>query len=211
MPKRATNPIPNPGSERTCFRGTIALAWFVGWFLAIGVPMTLLAAKHWSPLPQPEHRTGPRPVSGARWTAVHVLVAECGCSRRLAKHLARRGPSDSVEESVLLVEPDPAVESSLTQAGWTVRVTTPEEASRETGAEGGPFLFVFGPDGSPGYAGGHGPRPGAPDSWRDADLMADAVAGRRPEALPVYGCGVSTRFSATRRLTTLGSPSKSPR
>jgi hypothetical protein len=116
-----------------------------------------------------------------------------------------------VTESVLLVEPDPAVESSLAKSGWTVRVATPDEADKELGVEGGPFLFVFGPDGLPGYAGGHGPRPGAPDAWQDTDLIAAAVAGRRPSTLPVYGCGVSDRFTATRRLTTLGSRSGSTR
>jgi hypothetical protein len=211
MPKRTTNSTPTRGSERTSFRGTVAQAWFVGWFLAIGVPMTLLAAKHWSPLPQPGQRTGVQRATGSGWNAVHVLVAECGCSRRLAKHLARRGPSDSVNESVLLVEPDPSMESSLAKSGWTVRVATPDEAARELGVEGGPFLFVFGPDGTPGYAGGHGPRPGAPDAWQDSDLIAAAVAGRRPSPLPVYGCGVSDRFTATRRLTTLGSLSSSTR
>ena len=211
MPKRTTNSTSTPGYERTSFRGAVALAWFVGWFLAIGIPMTLLAAKHWSPLPQPEHRPLARRAPGSEWTAVHVLVAECGCSRRLAKHLARRGPSDSINESVLLVEPDPAMESSLTRSGWTVRVTTPNEAAKELGVEGGPFLFVFGPDGTPRYAGGHGPRPGAPDAWQDTNLIAAAAAGRQPSALPVYGCGVSDRFTATRRLTTLGSLSSSTR
>jgi hypothetical protein len=178
----------------------LLVSWFVVWTAGISIPMTLLAAKHWSPLPPAAPHSAA--IQSPEWRAIHVLVSECGCSRRLARHLLQRGPSASAREEIVLIEPDPAIEAPLRKAGWKVRVTTPAAAETELGVEGGPFLLVFRPDGVPAYAGGHGPGPGRPDDWKDLRILSDTSQGQPVPPLAVFGCGVSSGFAAVRTLTT---------
>lgn len=200
MPRPTQNPA-SPANHASLGSRLVA-AGFVLWIVVVSVPMTLLAAKHWSPLPSPAPHPAASPDSRNGWTVRHALVAECGCSRRLANHLLERQPDPSVSESVVLIGADPAVESRLRRAGWPVRVVEESRAQEELGVEGGPFLLVHRPDGTPAYAGGHGPRPGAPSEWRDVALIRAVRAGTATEPLPVFGCGVSARYTAVRRLTT---------
>jgi hypothetical protein len=178
----------------------LLVSWFVAWTALLSIPMTLLAAKHWSSLPP-----AAPPATGAQsaeWRAVHVLVSDCGCSRRLARHLVERGPSRSIQEEVVLIDADPAIEFPLRKAGWKVRVTTPSAAEAELGVEGGPFFLVFRPDGVPVYAGGHGPSPGKPADWKDLQILSETLLGHNVPPMAVFGCGVSSRFTAVRALTT---------
>lgn len=207
MPNPSDNPVPS--QPHPAPGGRLVTAGFVLWMAVVSVPMTLLAAKHWSPLPSPAPRSVAPADPQTGWTVRHVLVADCGCSRRLANHLTERRPDPSVSESVFLIGPDPVVESRLTRAGWPVRIIGEAQAETELGVEGGPFLLVYRPDGTPAYAGGHGPRPGAPAEWRDQAVMSAVRSGTAVEPLAVYGCGVSSRYDAVRRLTTL-KPSLSP-
>ncbi len=178
----------------------LLVSWFVVWTAVISIPMTLLAAKHWSSLPPAAPPA--TEAQSAEWRAVHVLVSDCGCSRRLARHLEERGPSGSMKEEVVLIDADPVIEVPLRKAGWRVRVTSPSAAEVELGVEGGPFLLVFRPDGVPVYAGGHGPAPGKPADWKDLQILSETILGHPVPPLTVFGCGVSSRFAAVRSLTT---------
>lgn len=181
-------------------RRLFLVTWLVVWAAVISIPMTLLAAKHWSPLPPAAPLSSE--IHSRDWLAIHVLVSGCGCSHRLARHLLQRGPSAMAREEIVLIEPDPVIESRLRKAGWKVRVTTPAAAETQLGVEGGPFLLVFRPDGVPAYAGGHGPGPGRTDDWKDLEILSDTILGKPVAPLTVFGCGVSSRFNAVRALTT---------
>ncbi|HEX4445697.1 MAG TPA: hypothetical protein VH044_03145 [Polyangiaceae bacterium] len=188
--------------------GKIGLGvWFVA-MLALGV--TLLA-RHLVALPAPPNdaqlanamgslRT---PAEAGRWMAIHVLDAQCGCSRRIADHvMATVRPSD-LAEHVLLVGHDAPLEARLARKGMPITEVTEAELVGRYHAQAVPMLLVVAPDGTLPYVGGYTDRKQGP-APRDLEIIEAARAGRDLPALPILGCAVGERLKDS--LNPLGVP-----
>lgn len=128
------------------------------------------------------------------WLALHLLYADCGCSRRVVRHLERRGPSALAAERVVLVEPRPGDVERLEKAGFTVEEETREGLHQDFGAAAAPLLVLADPEGQLRYVGGYTDRKRGPDI-EDLTLLHTVRDGGRPQPLPLFGCAVNTTLA----------------
>jgi len=169
-----------------------------GWFLLMLVLGAGLLARHVIALPAP---TGDAKLASSlnqfrdathphTWLAVHVLYAECRCSRRIATHLLSTPRPVGWEEVVLWVgsgAPDPELERR-----FKLQRIARGELSR-LGIDAAPLLVVLDGENRARYSGGYTDRKQGP-AIDDLKIMAAAQRGSGVSSLPVFGCAVSNRL-----------------
>jgi hypothetical protein len=174
-----------------------------GWFALMVLVSASLLGRHLLALPRPPAdqalarsmaslRT---PDDAGRWMAVHILDAECKCSRRIAEHLLASERPVGLSEHVLLVGTDTDLESQLSARGFQVTRVEPTQLFSQYRVQAVPLLVLAAPDGTLRYAGGYTARKQGPDP-RDLAIVADARAGRATEPIPVFGCAVSRQLQS---------------
>jgi hypothetical protein len=183
-------------------RPRLVPAALVLWAGALTAVTAQLMRPHWVPLPRPDVadaawadrvRAAAEPPAAASWTAVHVLNADCECSRRVLRSLAARPPEPGVRERVLWVtdgragpDPDPR------PVGYDVELVSGGALASRYGVSSAPLLLVLAPDGTPRYSGGYTARKQGP-APRDRAILARVLAGEAPDPLPVFGCPIAVR------------------
>lgn len=170
------------------------------WVVALVVFGAVLGIRHWVALPRPsDHVALGQALATLRGpaehglTVVHVLYADCRCSRRILDVLARREAVPDRTEKVLLVGDLPETEKGVSARGIEVVHVGTEELRERFHVEAAPMFVVLDATDHVRYVGGYtehkqGLLP------RDR-VIADAVArGEAPPPLPVFGCAVSDRL-----------------
>lgn len=127
------------------------------------------------------------------WFAAHALYGECGCSRRVAKHLLESERPEDVRELVILVGDDPALRTSLTERGFDVDVVEREELAARYHLRAVPVFAVLDPLDRVRYVGGYTQRKQGP-VIEDLDILERLQSERSIAALPLFGCAVSRRL-----------------
>jgi len=183
-----------PSLGRTCFRA-IARAVVAIWVLGLAAIVAMLMVGHVVALPRPDRTNGELAAALASlraqgspptWMAVHVLGAECDCSRRIADHLLDGARPAGMSEVVLLVGHDDELAARLRKRMAVVEVT-PDELGRRFHIEAAPLLLAVDPAGAVRYSGGYTDRKRGPDI-EDVRILAALVQGREVAAIPVFGC-----------------------
>jgi hypothetical protein len=170
------------------------------------VPSSYLLAGHLLTLPRPDQSEVLRaalrdrrvPGNPDRWTALHVLYADCGCSRRILDHLLERRALPGLDERIVLVLGEDETEAGALRppalaAGFTFEVLTPEDLEARLGVESSPLLVIADPAGAARYVGGYTDRKRGPDI-EDAAILARLRQGERVAPLPVFGCATSKKL-----------------
>ncbi len=166
------------------------------WFGVTSVISVRVMAKHLAPLDtgdraKTEQAMGElaRADGGAGWTVAHVLYADCGCSARVARHLAETARKAGVHEHVIIVGDSPELEA-LAATGLRVHHATAEILADTYGLDAAPVLVVADPAGHVRYVGGYTERKQA-FAIEDARIEAELLAGRDVAPLPIFGCAIS--------------------
>ena len=173
------------------------------WFIVVALVSASLMARHLVALPRPTHARelaaalgAFRPVGAAGSLAiVHVLYAECRCSKLVAEHLASKPRPAGVVEHVVIVGQDEALGSSLASRGFAVQFVS-ERQLAAWGIEAAPLFVVLSAAGEVRYAGGYTERKQALFP-RDREIVAALRAGDEVTPLPVFGCAVSNELKRT--------------
>jgi hypothetical protein len=172
------------------------------WAVVLFVAATSLTAAHLYALPKPSNTdlTLTHALNGIRaaneqksWLAVHVLYAQCRCSRRIVKHLASSPRPAEVREKVLLVGTNPEIApdlDALSARGFQIVATNAVELRDRYHVQAAPLFMVLGPDGAVRYTGGYTRRKQGPDI-EDGTILRELVAEKKTLELPVFGCAVS--------------------
>jgi hypothetical protein len=172
------------------------------WAVVLFVAATSLMAAHLYALPKPQaaDRSMQRAVNGLRssaeadhWLVVHVLYAQCRCSRRILDHLAKSDRPPGVSEKLLLVGTLPELEPRLRELsgrGFDIVNVTSTELRDRFHVQAAPLLLVLAPDGAVRYAGGYTDRKQGLDV-RDTAIVRELIANGTARELPLFGCAVS--------------------
>ncbi len=192
------------GRHEGTARGALAV-----WGLGSVVVSAFLLGFHETPLPRPTGDDAPRTAAGlstlradgTRWLAVHVLYGECGCSARVAEHLAARDPLTDVREHVLFIGRDPALRSKLEARGYGVDELDEADAESRFGLRAAPMLLVLDPDDTLRWSGGYTDAKRGP-AIQDVAIIRGALAGAPLPEKPVFGCATAAELRA--RLDPLG-------
>ncbi len=164
--------------------------------------VAILMAGHWVVLPKPSANDlhlrselgrlrGPGQES--MWLGVHVLYSDCGCSRRVLKHLFETTRPAGIAEKLLLVGAHPEFEAGARQAGIEVQVLRPRELKEVYGLEAAPLFIVADPDGELRYVGGYTERKRGL-AIRDLEIIQSLQEREQVGELPLFGCAVSQRL-----------------
>jgi len=191
---------------------------FWTWAIVLFVTATSLMAAHLYALPKPadddallaSSLNGLRSKTERGWLAVHVLYAECRCSRRILSHLAIDARPRGVSEKLLLVGANPELEPELSRIsgrGFEIIRTTSTELRERFHVQAVPLLLVLGPDGVVRYSGGYTERKQGLDV-RDRQIIVGLIENRPAPELPVFGCAVSKELQ--RLLDPLALKARSP-
>ncbi|HEY3740892.1 MAG TPA: hypothetical protein VGL53_13660, partial [Bryobacteraceae bacterium] len=170
-----------------------------GWVIITLVGLAVLSAGHEASLPEPEDEAKlSRAILQLRRGSmgnfvVHVIYAQCSCSRALFLHLVTRHPFPDAEEVILFAGADPRKEELAKQAGFGIMTVSAAELVSRFGIEAAPVLIVFDSAGRLRYAGGYYSHP-ATITPLDESIYARLAAGAEVEPLPVFGCAVSVRL-----------------
>jgi hypothetical protein len=176
------------------------------WAVVFSLVVATFMAGHWSTLPSPDARDPALAIRvGALrtrpgWLAVHVLSVDCRCSHRVLDHLLATARPPGLSEIVVLIGDDAALRRRVTDAGFVVRVLTAAALEKDLGIVAAPLFVVADPQDAIRYAGGYTSRKQA--VIHDVEIVRALMAGRHPDALAVFGCGVSDALR--RRLDPLG-------
>lgn len=193
------------------FARPMPFAMMVFWFVAMLAIGATLMARHVVALPRPSDNadlaaamlTLRGPGDEGRWMAVHVLYADCRCSKRIADHLLDGERPADVREHVLYVGRSEYFERRLTDAGFALHLVTAESLQARYHMQAAPMLVLVAPSGSISYVGGYTATKQGLDP-RDLQIIADGRVGRATEPLPVFGCAVSNELKS--RVNPLGVP-----
>jgi len=134
--------------------------------------------------------------STGRWRAVYILGAECPCSRRVARHLAESPRLHDIEELVVFVGQDSAIESSLEHANLKLDRKSGPEARELYGARSAPLLVFVDPSGAIRYSGGFARRNDFRDGFQETRVWAALREARAVETLPAFGCALPEKPAA---------------
>src|SRR5437016_2022897 len=132
-----------------------------GWVVVTLAGLAALSVEHMAPLPEPDDEALlSRAMLQLRRSSsgnflVHVIYAQCSCSRALFAHLVARRPFPGAEEAVLFVGADRNKQESAKRAGFTFTTVSAQELAERFGLEATPVLLVFDSAGRLGYAGGY--------------------------------------------------------
>jgi hypothetical protein len=177
----------------------IGKAILAGWIVVTLVGIAALSLQHMASLPEPDDEALlSRAMLQLRRNSsqnflVHVIYAECSCSRALFAHLVARRPFPGAEEAVLFVGADSNKQESAKRAGFTFTTVSAQELADRFGLEAAPVLIVFDSAGRLRYVGGYYAHP-AGITPLDKRIYALVATGARVEPLPVFGCAVSSRL-----------------
>lgn len=169
-----------------------------------------LMRPHWVPLPVPPADQSPAavPAGGDGWTALHILQAECGCSRRVLARLGERTPEPGVRERILWVNDGPDSGETFPD-GYEVERLTGTDLARQYRVAAVPVLVVLDPTGAARYRGGYTARKRGPDV-RDLEIIRATHGGIPPVPLPVYGCTVTAQSKDATTLLPPAAPAEGP-
>jgi hypothetical protein len=169
-----------------------------------------LMRSHWVPLPVPAADSSPMtvPAGGDGWATLHVLQAECGCSRRVLARLRERPPEPGVRERVLWVSDGPDSDVSFPD-GYEVERLSGGELARKYHIAAAPVLVVIDPTGAARYCGGYTARKRGPDI-RDLEILRATRGGTPPAPLPVYGCAVAAQLKDATNILPPATPAEVP-
>jgi hypothetical protein len=178
---------------------TVRLLGAVGvtaWLCGSALVGAALMVDHWVGLPTAPTSSGTAffaeagavPRSG-QWALGHVMYSRCLCSRKTIDYLVERRAKENVFEFVLLVEPLPAREAELRQAGFVVAVVTAAELAR-LGVDAAPAFVVIDEISRVRHAGGYTSHKQGLDR-EDVATLAQLRRGGLARVLPVLGCAVS--------------------
>jgi hypothetical protein len=179
-------------------------AFFV-WAVLAFIAGTSLMATHLYALPKPglADATLERAINALRsdtdqkqWLAVHVLYAQCRCSRRILDHLATSARPQKAHEKILLVGSLDELDERLGQIaarGFEIVKTTPEALRKRFHVQAAPLLLVVAPGGTVRYAGGYTERKQGL-RIRDTGIIDEVASNQHPTELPLFGCAVSKQL-----------------
>lgn len=181
----------------------VAIAGFVAWLGITTIVAVTFMAEHWTSLPKPtsgDHQLQTAlaqlrtPAMAGRWHAVHVLYAECRCSRRVLDHLLETPRPADLAETILLVVDDEAAESSLLDrfrdTAFALHVVSRQRLAQQFHIQAAPLFVVLDPADVIAYSGGYSKR--KPDPLlRDLEIVSEVRDARPTAPLPIFGCGVS--------------------
>lgn len=184
--------------KRTAFVVWAACLVVIGGYLLAGHLLTL-------PIPSP---TDPKLVDGLKslqvkfghqahenWTMVHVLYGSCGCSRRVIRHLARRGPTSLGAEYIMLVAPSDTDLMHLKNAGFSyIHIIEPQDLYTMYAIEAAPLFAILNPSSEVRYIGGYTNRKRGPEI-EDITTLQAVRSGANVEALPLFGCATNARLA----------------
>lgn len=129
------------------------------------------------------------------WTALHVLYGDCGCSRRVIRHLAERKPTALAHEHVVLVDPEDGDVERLERAGFPVEVMAVDALGPRLDVAAVPLYVLAEPTGELAYVGGYTDRKRGPDI-EDLDILAELRAGQPVPSLPLFGCATNQALAS---------------
>ena len=172
------------------------------WVVVLFVTTTSLGVAHLYPLPKPTRadRTLLHAANRLRfaeernaWLAVHVLYAQCRCSRDILKHLATERRPAGVIEKILLVGKNPAIDAELrvlTRRRFRIIAASADELRDRYHVRAAPLMLVLGPNGALRYSGGY-TQSKQSLAIRDHAILAELMSQKETSELPVFGCAVS--------------------
>ena len=168
---------------------------FILWFLLVSIPLSILMAQHNLAFKTHEksfYLDGIKVRAETRFVFLHVLGANCGCSKKVSQYLESRVLSSHVQEKILIVEGSLENESELVKKGIEIERLTPEELKTKYGIESAPQLFVLNSDGRSLYAGGY--KKNEDTQFKDIEILASIEKGERPISYPVFGCAFGKKL-----------------
>ncbi len=177
----------------------IVKIWLAVWIVVTVAGLAAVSVNHMASLPPPvdevrlSHAILQLRQSSNQNFLVHVIYAECSCSRALFAHLIARRPLPGAEEAILFVGIDPKKQESARRAGFRFASVSAQELGARFGLEAAPILIAFDSTGWLRYAGGYYAHPAALAPL-DERIYAQFATGSRIEPLPVFGCAVSSRL-----------------
>lgn len=171
------------------------------WLVTVSVALASLGAWHYVSLPTPSRaelasQLAARSVGASpRWEMIHILSAECGCSRRIATSLEQRHAQPDVRETIWWVGATNAQTARLQAAGFVLEAKSARQLADELKVESVPAVLIFSPTGQLQYSGGYAERnPASQNLAPELALLARVRAGETVPARPVFGCATSARL-----------------
>jgi hypothetical protein len=173
------------------------------WALVVAGVCASSMVGHVMPLPRSEQASVASGVSTLKAVVgpsdivvFHFVDSKCRCSRRVVDGLVSRRPMSGVVEHVVLVDDD-GLGARLRTAGFVVTPIPAKDLESRFGVRGAPLLLVVGRRDEVLYEGGYTDRKQA-FALEDKRIVAEVLEGRRPSALPMFGCAVSTKLNRER-------------
>jgi hypothetical protein len=187
------------GSRLPPIRQWIGKSMLVVWIAITMIGLAALSVKHMASLPDSADEVlltramlQLRKGSNGNFL-VHVIYAQCSCSRALFAHLLTRRPFPGAEEAILLVGTGTEKREAAERAGFTFLQISAQELVSRFGLEAAPVLIAIGAGGQLRYVGGYFAHPAAITPL-DRSIYLKIGTDERIDSLPVFGCAVSSRL-----------------
>lgn len=127
-------------------------------------------------------------IASSKWTKLHFLGADCGCSENIFKHLMARKPQHDINEKIFMIGKNELWSKELRMKGYEVHDGKMDEFSKKYSINAVPQLSILDEKKVVLYNGGYTTRRGPASAVEEDSILKDLRAKHETKERPIFGC-----------------------
>jgi thioredoxin-related protein len=165
---------------------------FVLWFALLSIPLSYMMGMHSLSLNPSKKETLKSLVnskaSSNKWSQLHFLGGDCGCSENVFKSLMKRKPASDINEQVFIIGKNDQWIKSLKEKGYFVINADMDEFVKKYSINAVPQLSIFDNKNNLLYSGGYTSKRGPASIVEDRLIYQELKEKQETSERPIFGC-----------------------
>ncbi len=166
--------------------------FFALWFALLSIPLTYMMGSHSLSL-VPSKNEGIKKLvdpklAQEKWTKLHFLGGDCGCSENIYKSLMTRKPDPEIHEQVFVIGKNDKWMADLKKQGYLVLNGDMEEFAKKYSINAVPQLSILDAGKNILYSGGYTTKRGPASKVEDEIIYNELKNKHKSAERPIFGC-----------------------
>lgn len=162
------------------------------WFIVLSIPFSYMMGTHTLSLKSSKNASIKSLVKNdavsKKWSKLHFLGGDCGCSENIFNSLIKRSPEVDVNEQVFIIGKNEKWFMELKKQGYNVTTGAMDEFSRKYSINAVPQLSVLDEKKNILYSGGYTTKRGPASTVEDQSIYRELKDKHKAEERPIFGC-----------------------
>ena len=164
---------------------------FVIWFIGLSIPFSYMMGTHSLSLNSSKNeniKSLVKSESLEKWSKLHFLGGDCGCSENIFNSLMKRSSSPDINEQVFIIGKNEKWSNELIKKGYVVSMGEMDEFSKKYAINAVPQLTILDAKKNILYSGGYTSKRGPASKVEDQEIYKDIKDKNHASERPIFGC-----------------------